>query len=147
MTVNRAGLFLPATATLVHKHPMTFPLMPDPAAEREREQARRNPDQDTLELAAAGAAWTLGPDHSATKALTKASITMDRVSTCGTRGWRSGRYARTSARRSPRRRKAEAGFFYPVENDWGHCMTGPILRCRAVASTGHPENRGHHESL
>ena len=42
---------------------------------------------------------------------------------------------------------AEAGLFYPVENDWGHCMTGPILRCRAVASTGHPENRGHHESL
>ncbi len=50
--------------------------LPDPAADREREQARRHPDQDTLELAAAGAAWTLGPDHSATKALTKASITM-----------------------------------------------------------------------
>jgi len=27
----------------------------------------------------AGAAWILGPDHSATKALAKASITMDRV--------------------------------------------------------------------
>ncbi len=53
--------------------------LPDPAADREREQARRHPDQDTLELAAAGAAWTLGPDHSATKALTRASITMTKV--------------------------------------------------------------------
>ena len=43
--------------------------LPDPAADRE--QARRHPDQSTLELAAAGAALTLGPDHSATKALTK----------------------------------------------------------------------------
>ncbi len=56
-----------------------FPAMPDPAADREREEARRNPDRDTLELAAAGAAWTLGPDHSATKALTRASITMAKV--------------------------------------------------------------------
>ncbi len=56
---------------------MTFLAMPDPAAERE--QARRHPDQDTLELAAAGAAWTLGPDHSATKALTRAAITMTKV--------------------------------------------------------------------
>ena len=64
-----AGPPFPATAALVHKHPMTFLAMPDPAAERELEQARRHPDQDTLELAAAGAAWTLGPDHSATKAL------------------------------------------------------------------------------
>ena len=53
--------------------------MPDLAADRERETSRRNPERETLELAAAGAAWTLGPDHSATKALTKASITMGRV--------------------------------------------------------------------
>ena len=43
---------------------MTLPAIPDPAADRERE--RRNPDRDTLELAAAGAAKVLGPDHSAT---------------------------------------------------------------------------------
>ena len=40
---------------------MTFPALPDPAADREREQARRHPDRDTLELAAAGAATVLGP--------------------------------------------------------------------------------------
>ncbi len=56
---------------------MTFPTMPDSATELEA--ARRHPDRETLELAAAGAAWTLGPDHSATKALTKASVTLDRV--------------------------------------------------------------------
>ncbi len=56
-----------------------FTSIPEPAADREREQARRNPDRDTLELAAAGAAAVLGPDHSATKALAKASITMDRI--------------------------------------------------------------------
>ncbi len=58
---------------------MPFPLLPDPAADSEREEARRNPDQDTLELAAAGATWTLWPDHSATKALTRAAITMTKV--------------------------------------------------------------------
>ncbi len=56
-----------------------FPQLPDPAANREREEARRNPERETLLLAAAGAAWTLGPDHSATRALTKASVSMDRV--------------------------------------------------------------------
>ena len=34
---------------------MPFLPMPDPAAEREREEARRHPDRETLELAAAGA--------------------------------------------------------------------------------------------
>ena len=53
---------------------MPLPAIPDPAADRERE--RRNPDRDTLELAAAGAAKVLGPDHSATRILAKASITM-----------------------------------------------------------------------
>ncbi len=74
-----AARLLPACAALVHKAPMLIQPLPDPAAEREREQARRHPDQDTLELAAAGAAWTLRLDHSATKALTKASITMAKV--------------------------------------------------------------------
>ena len=41
--------------------------------DREREQARRHPDQGTLELAAAGAAKVLGPDHSATRAFAKAA--------------------------------------------------------------------------
>ena len=58
---------------------MTFPAMPDPAAERAHEQARRHPERDTLELAAAGAAKVLGPDHGVTKALAKASITMAKV--------------------------------------------------------------------
>ncbi len=55
---------------------MPFPTMPDPAAEREHEEARRHPERETLELAMAGAAQVLGPDHSATRALAQASITM-----------------------------------------------------------------------
>ena len=55
---------------------MTFPTMPDPAVERERDEARRHPERETLLLAAAGAAQVLGPDHGVTKALVKASITM-----------------------------------------------------------------------
>jgi hypothetical protein len=55
---------------------MTFPAMPDPAADREREEARRHPDRDTLVVAAAGAATVLGRRHSATRAFAKASITM-----------------------------------------------------------------------
>ncbi len=57
---------------------MRFPTMPDPIANRESEAARRHPDpeRETLELAAAGAAQVLGPDHGVTKALAKASITM-----------------------------------------------------------------------
>ncbi len=53
--------------------------VPSPAADLAHEEARWNPDRETLELAAAGAASTLGPDHSATKALTRASITMGKV--------------------------------------------------------------------
>ncbi len=41
-----------------------------------RTTARRHPERDTLLLAAAGAARVLGHDHSVTKALAKASITM-----------------------------------------------------------------------
>ncbi len=55
---------------------MPFLPMPDPAANREREHARRHPERETLELATAGAAKVLGPDHGATKALARASMTM-----------------------------------------------------------------------
>ncbi len=55
---------------------MPFPTMPDPASDREREQARRHPERETLEMAAAGAAKVLGHDHSVTRALARASIRM-----------------------------------------------------------------------
>ena len=60
---------------------MPFPTMPDPDAltDYELEAARWHPDRETLELAAAGAVQVLGLDHSATKALARASITMDTV--------------------------------------------------------------------
>jgi hypothetical protein len=58
---------------------MLFPALPDPAANREREQARDDPERETLLLAAAGAAKVLGAQHSATKAFAKAAATMDRV--------------------------------------------------------------------
>ncbi len=44
-----------------------------------RTTARRHPERTTLELAAAGATQVLGADHRTTKALAKASITMDKV--------------------------------------------------------------------
>ncbi len=50
-----------------------------PTGDRERHEARRHPDRETLELATAGAAKALGPDHGVTKALARASITMDKV--------------------------------------------------------------------
>ena len=55
---------------------MPFPTMPGAAVEREIEAARWHPERETLELAAAGAAQVLGPEHSVTRALAKASITM-----------------------------------------------------------------------
>ncbi len=58
---------------------MSFPTMPDPITDREREQDRRHPHRETLELAAAVAARTLGPDHSVTKALARAAQTMGKV--------------------------------------------------------------------
>ncbi len=58
---------------------MPFPTMPDPAGDRERDEARRHPERDTLLLAAAGAAKVLGPDHGVTQALALAAITMDKV--------------------------------------------------------------------
>ncbi len=48
---------------------MPFPTMPNPAADRKRHEARWNPDRETLELAAAGAAKVLGEDHRATQVL------------------------------------------------------------------------------
>ncbi len=58
---------------------MPFPTMPDPAADREHEHGRRYPERETLELATAGAAQVLGPDHGVTKALAKAAATMAKV--------------------------------------------------------------------
>ncbi len=58
---------------------MSFPTMPSAAADRAHEEARRHPERETLELATAGAAKVLGVDHSVTKALAKASITMAKV--------------------------------------------------------------------
>ncbi len=55
---------------------MPFPVMPDPAADREREQDRRHPERETLELAAAGAAKVLGHDHGVTMAFAKAARAM-----------------------------------------------------------------------
>ncbi len=57
---------------------MPFPTMPNRIANRESEAARRHPDpeRETLELATAGAAKVLGPDHGVTQALANASITM-----------------------------------------------------------------------
>ncbi len=55
---------------------MPFPTIPSAAAERAYEHDRRHPERETLELAAAGAAKVIGPDHGVTKALAKASMTM-----------------------------------------------------------------------
>ncbi len=55
-----------------------MPILPLPSAAvgRADEAARRHPERETLELAAAGAVQVLGPDHGVTKALARASITM-----------------------------------------------------------------------
>ncbi len=81
---------------------MPFPTMPDPAAEREHEEARRHPERETLELAAAGAAKVLGPDHSVTRALARASIAMAKVDL-----WRA-RLGLKTLRRDQREAIAEA---------------------------------------
>jgi hypothetical protein len=55
---------------------MSFPTIPDPIADREREEDRQNPDQETLELAALGAAKVLGAEHGVAMAFAKAARTM-----------------------------------------------------------------------
>ncbi len=55
---------------------MSIIAFPDRATERERDEARRNPDRETLELAAQGAAKVLGADHGVTMAFAKAARTM-----------------------------------------------------------------------
>ncbi len=58
---------------------LPFAPLPDPAVDRQRDHDRRCPERDTLLLATAGAAQVLGHDHGVTKALAKASITMDKA--------------------------------------------------------------------
>ncbi len=82
---------------------MPFPTLPDPAADRAHEHARRHPERETLELAAAVAARTLGPDHSVTKALARAAQTMGKVDL-----WKA-RLAIRTLRRDQREALAEAG--------------------------------------
>ncbi len=94
LSLARAWLYLPA---------MPFPTMPSAAADREHEHARRHPERETLELAAAGAAQVLGVDHGVTKALARASIAMAKVDL-----WRV-RLALKTLRRDQREAIAEAG--------------------------------------
>ena len=78
--VLRSGApILPTSPVRCIRAAMPFPTMPDPAADLAHEHARRHPERETLELATAGAAKVLGVDHSATKALARAAITMDKV--------------------------------------------------------------------
>ncbi len=82
---------------------MPFPTMPSPAADRAHEHARLHPDQETLELAAAGAAKVLGVDHGVTKALARAAIPMATVDLG------HARLAVKTLRRDQREAIAEAG--------------------------------------
>ncbi len=82
---------------------MPFPAMPDPAGDREHEQARRHPERETLELATAGAAKVLGPDHGVTKSLARAATTMAKADL-----WKA-RLAVKTLRRDQREAIAEAG--------------------------------------
>ncbi len=82
---------------------MFFQTMPDPIADREREQDRQHPQRETLELAAAIAARTLGADHSVTKALARAAQTMGKVDL-----WKA-RLAIRTLRRDQREAIAAAG--------------------------------------
>ncbi len=87
----------------VHKAAMPILPMPSAAADRADEAARRHPERETLELATAGAAQVLGPDHGVTKALAKAAVTMDRVDL-----WHA-RLAVKTLRRDQREAIAEVG--------------------------------------
>ncbi len=79
--------------------------MPSAAADRAREEARRHPERETLELATAGAAQVLGEDHRATKALARAAITMAKADL-----WRAKLAVKTL--RIEQRRLASAGLFF-----------------------------------
>ena len=83
---------------------MLLPLLlsPDALTDYELEAARRHPDRDTFELAAAGAAKVLGARHSATRAFAKASATMAKVDL-----WRA-RLALKTLRRDQREAIAKA---------------------------------------
>ena len=76
--------------------------MPGDAVVRELVQARRHPERETLELATAGAAQVLGPDHGVTKALARAAITMTKADL-----WKA-RLAVKTSRRDQREAIAEA---------------------------------------
>ena len=78
---------------------MPFPATPDPTADHD--EAR--PDRETLLLAAAGAAQVLGVEHSVTRALAKASMTMAKADL-----WQA-RLAVKTLRRDQREAIAEAG--------------------------------------
>ena len=82
---------------------MPFPTMPSAAADRAHEHARRHPERDMLELATAGATKVLGADHGVTKALARASLTMDKVAL-----WHA-RLALKTLRRDQREAIAAAG--------------------------------------
>ncbi len=56
-----------------------LPLSHNALSDREREAARWDPERETLELAAQGAAKVLGADHGVTRALARASITMGKA--------------------------------------------------------------------
>ena len=106
-----AGLSLATSPP--HLSAMPFPTMPDAAADRAHEHARRHPERETLELAMAGAAKVLGPEHSATKALARASLTMDKADLWKAR-LAARRCARTSARPLLRWGKGEAAGSAPA---------------------------------
>ncbi len=94
---------MPASGLSWHK-PAMLPFAPDPdvLSDCEIKEAKRHPERGTVILAAAGAALTLGEQHPATVALSRASETMDRVDL-----WRS-RLALKRLRKDQREAIAEA---------------------------------------
>ena len=70
---------MPGSVRRCHNPAMLIPALPNDAADRARERQRRNPERETLWLAATSAAKVLGKDHSATRAFAQAASTMDRV--------------------------------------------------------------------
>ena len=67
---------LPLAASRPHLADMAILPMPDPVADRDRDDARRHPERETLLLAAQGAAKVLGADHGVTMAFAKAAESM-----------------------------------------------------------------------